>query len=232
MPSPPWLSPRRQRDPARIAACKVGNGAFDELLAYDGRFKGADGQYHVIEPEEIMPALGNPITADPGQAILDEIARSNGHIKFLESKLIAMDEAELVMTTDTIEESRSGGPGGSYELKRREHRQAISPWWALYERERRHFASVCAAAVRAGVEERRIRIAERQQDVLEAAFIAAIGDLGLDPHDTRIRKVLGARLQQAIEGNSPPPPPVVVNAERDPMPVPTSAPGGPKPVDF
>jgi hypothetical protein len=85
----------------------------------------------------------------------------------------------------------------------------------------------------AAVEERRIRIAERQQDVLEAAFVAAIADLGLDPHDSRVRKVLGARLQQAIEGGTSPVAPVSVPAERvvEAEPV-VLKPSGPKPVDF
>jgi hypothetical protein len=222
----------RDRDPSRVAARKIGKGTVDAMIRDGGRFQGLDGNIYTIPLEEAMPMLGSPIATDPGQGILEEIARSRGHIAFLERKLIEMDEAELVMTTDTIEEERSGGPGGGYSLKRKENRQAISPWWALYERERRHFASVCAAAVRAGVEERRIRIAERQQDVLEAAFVAAIADLGLDPHDSRVRKVLGARLQQAIEsGTSPSQPQVAVPAERviEAEPVINSR---PRPVDF
>jgi hypothetical protein len=177
--------------------------------------------------------MGTPVETDPGQGILDEIARSAGHIRWLEQKLIALDEAEVVQTEYHVSEERSGGPGGGYELRRRELRPEISPWWALYERERKHFASVCAGAVRAGVEERRIRIAERQQDVLEAAFVAAIADLGLDPHDSRVRKVLGARLQQAIEGGTSPVAPVSVPAERvvEAEPV-VLKPSGPKPVDF
>jgi hypothetical protein len=188
----------------------------------------------VIEPEEIMPALDRPIPTDPGVAIMNEIARSVGYIAYLERKVVELGEAELVTTEDSIEEERSGGPGGSYQLRRKESRQAVSPWWLLLERERKHLATVSSAAVRAGVEERRIRIAERQQDVLEAAFVAAIADLGLDPHDSRVRKVLGARLQQAIEGgNSPSQPKVAVPAERviDVEPVPVK-PSGPKPVDF
>jgi hypothetical protein len=69
--------------------------------------------------------------------------------------------------------------------------------------------------------------------VLEAAFVAAIADLGLDPHDSRVRKVLGARLQQAIEGGTSPVAPVSVPAERvvEAEPV-VLKPSGPKPVDF
>ena len=231
MPRGDGLVKTRDRDPSRIAARKVGKGTVDAMIRDGGRFQGLDGNIYTIPLEEAMPMLGSPIATDPGQGILEEIARSRGHIAFLEQKLIALDEAELVETTDVIEESRSGGPGGSYELRRREQRAAISPWWALYERERKHFASVCAAAVRAGVEERRIRIAERQQDVLEAAFLAAIADLGLDPHDSRVRKALGVRLQAAIEGGQVATPPVVVSAQREMEPV-IARPSGPKPVDF
>jgi hypothetical protein len=231
MPWHPGLVKTKDRDPSRLAARKIGKGTVDAMIRDGGRFQGLDGNIYTIPLEEAMPMMGTPVATDPGQGILDEIARSAGHIRWLEQKLIALDEAEVVQTEYHVSEERSGGPGGGYELRRRELRPEISPWWALYERERKHFASVCAGAVRAGVEERRIRIAERQQDVLEAAFVAAIADLGLDPHDSRVRKVLGARLQQAIEGGTSPVAPVSVPAERVAEPVPVK-PSGPKPVDF
>lgn len=233
----PWLMKTRGRNRRVLAETKVGEGPIDKMIADGGTFCVPGGAHVTFDLEELVPLLGQPIPVDPGQAVLEEIARSAGHVKWLESKLISMDEAELVRQDHYIDEERSGGPGGGYSLRRRETRPEVSPWWSLYERERKHFATVCAAAVRAGIEERKIRIAERQADMLEAAFIAAVTELGLDPHSSRVRQVIGKQLKLAIEGEIATPMDTILTAsEREAVPIevrqqPPTSPDI-KPVDF
>lgn len=234
---PPQLRPTRNRNALTVAETKVGKSPVDKMVTDGGAFCVPGGQHVTFDLEEVMPHMGSPIYIDPGAAILDEIARSAGHVKWLEGKLVSMDEAEIVIQEHLIDEERSGGPGGGYSLRRRETRPEVSPWWSLYERERKHFATVCAAAVRAGIEERKIRIAERQADMLEAAFIAAVTELGLDPHSARVRQVIGKQLRLAIEGDIATPIDVInTKAERVPEPIerskPTTPASGVAPVDF
>jgi len=111
-----------------------------------------------------------------------------------------MEEQDLVWgKVSEITETRTGGQGGDYNLVREEIRNEINAWWVMLERERKHYATVASQAVRAGLEDRRLKLAERGVDMLEAAFLAALGDVGLDPGDSAIRAAIGARLQQAIE---------------------------------
>lgn len=168
---------------------------------------------------------------------MEELARSRGYIRDLEEHVNSLQEQELVWgKVSQVDETRTGGQGGDYNLVREEIRNEINAWWVMLERERKHYATVASQAVRAGLEERRVRLAERSVDVLEAAVVAALQDAGFDPHDSGIRQALGIRLQQAIESGQ-----VIDGAlggavrESDPVVVSAERVGGEtplRPVDF
>lgn len=143
--------------------------------------------------------LGAPRDVDPGVALLEEVHRAAGHVAWLSVKVRELEESEMVWgQVMAVHESRRGGPGGDFELQREENRAAINVWWELYERERRHLANTAAAALKAGVEERRVRIAERAHDVLESAINRILQDLGHNPGDADVRHIVGTRLRDAI----------------------------------
>lgn len=173
---------------------------------------------------------------DPGEAVLEELARSRGFIRDLEAQVRSLEEQELVWgRVAKISESRSGGQGGDYDLVRKEMKAEASAWWTMLANERKHYASIAAHAVRSGIEERRVRLAERGMDVLEAAFVAALTDLGIDASDTRVRTAIGSRLQQAIEQGEviDSYATVVSSAEDAPVPVVSARADRPlQPVDF
>lgn len=175
--------------------------------------------------------LGAPRDVDPGVALLEEVQRSAGHVAWLEEKVRGLEESELVWgQVMAAHERRTGGPGGNYDLDREENRATINAWWELYERERRHLAAVASAALRAGVEERRVRLAERGYDVIEAALVSIIADLGHDPHDARVREIVGRRLRESItivdvtgsEDDQVTSLPAVFDRSRRPVPRPSS----------
>lgn len=58
---------------------------------------------------------------------------------------------------------------------------------------------ICTSALRAGVEERRVRIAERDGALMVKALTGALVDLGFDPGDDRVRKTLARHLEAAGE---------------------------------
>jgi hypothetical protein len=178
--------------------------------------------------------LGEPRDIDPGVALLEEIHRSAGHVQWLEEKVRGLEESELVWgKVVAVKENRVGGQGGNYTLKRTENRATINTWWDLYAKERDHLSRVCLAALKAGIEERRVRIAERGVDALEIALGAALKDLGLNPDDPKVRAVMGNRLREVVAADvfgdgmrkiidvqSD-----IVNVEREKVSVPHAAPG-------
>ena len=52
----------------------------------------------------------------------------------------------------------------------------------LYQAERRHLAAVSAAAIKAGVEERRIRITQEQGAMIARALRGILNELGVSEH--------------------------------------------------
>lgn len=156
--------------------------------------------------------LGAPREIDPAVALLEELHRSAGHVAWLRERVEELEESELVwgkvmQTTEEREvtghvEGDDGGKLGSYKLEREEHRAQINAWWDLYTRERKHLSAVSVSALKAGVEERRVRMYERSIDMLETIFTGAMGDLGIDANDPRVRRVLATRIRQAIEAGS------------------------------
>jgi hypothetical protein len=185
---------------SRAAGTHTGKGPVDTVLQ-KGYAEAADASR--IELELDMGMFGPPLPGDPGVLLMEELARANGHVRDIRKQIDDLEDQDLVWNKVLeLEESRSGGQGGDYSLARTEIRAEINQWWLLYERERKHMSTVAAACVRAGLEERRVRLAEKGVDRLEEAFIAALEDIGVDPHDGRVRAALGVRLQQAIEGGA------------------------------
>lgn len=163
--------------------------------------KGPIKNIDVVRKKNGMPHLGDPIEVDPGVALLQEIHRSAGHVAWLAAKVQSLREEEMVWGEKAVVDEESyGDDGRNYTIKRSEKRAEISKWYDIYEKERRHLASISTAALKAGVEERRVRLAERGVDALETAITLALQDLGIDPHTARARQAIGNRLKQALEG--------------------------------
>lgn len=170
-----------------------------------------------VEEKLGMAVFGPPAeAADPAEMIMTELQRSAGHVRDLENIIRQFEQTDLI-ETDTIqidEEKNGGGENGDYTLTRTEKRRQISLIWNLYERERKHLSSVASAAVKAGLELRRVRIAEAQLDRMQAAILLAMSDLGIDTGDSRVRTAIGTRLQELQSGGELTPEPIPVVAER------------------
>lgn len=120
---------------------------------------------------ELVVTYGLPIETTPEQAILDEVQRTAGHVRWLEQQVHAMTKGELVWG---MTKSKEGGDdAGTTE-------EAVPPvLLRLYQEERKHLVTVCAAAMRAGIEERRVKLAEQQGALVAQVIRAVLGDLDL-----------------------------------------------------
>lgn len=96
--------------------------------------------------------------ADPGETLLEEVRRCAGGVQWLSEKVAGLDAAELVDA---------------------EHGVAV--WVRLWQDERARLVDVCAAALRVGVEERMIRVAERQGAMIASVLEGIFRDLQLTP---------------------------------------------------
>ncbi len=131
--------------------------------------------------------LSVPIETDPGDALLGEVFRTCGWLATYES---AVQELALV---EGEHWGATYGPGGLATGEAKPHVLV-----ELLHRERRHLADVTSAALRANIDERRVRIVENQATMVHRAFEAALASIELDGTQRQTARVAyGRQLQLA-----------------------------------
>jgi len=139
-----------------------------------------------VAAEKELTRFGRKVEISPSMALLDEVRWTAGHVEYLRSKLQELSDTDLVSGAEQVVEV--GGEGLGTTGWKVTSRAAESVWYSLYMRERQHLVKVSAAAVRAGVEVRRVEL-EEQQGLLVASVVRRILDAvlteliarGLDP---------------------------------------------------
>jgi len=129
--------------------------------------KAAKRRLSEAKAEDEMRTLGARRDIMPGEALLEEVQWTAGHVAWLRERVQEVDQQALVFgRTKTVEDD--AGLVVTMEAK-------ASVWYTLYERERQHLITATSAALKAGVEERRVRLAEAQ-----GAQVAAVIQRVLD----------------------------------------------------
>jgi hypothetical protein len=129
------------------------------------------------ELENTIVTLGLPQDIDPGKALLDEIARTYGAVKWLEGKVRELEPEELVW--GRTQHEIGIGPEGP--IDKVTDKAEFNSWYKLYAEERDRLARVSALALKAGIEERRVRLAESQGDLVAQAIRSILDALNLTP---------------------------------------------------
>jgi len=155
--------------------CRMHGGASPQARAAAAkRVAEAEAQK---EMARAMVTLGSPVDVDPAKALLDEIAVTYGHVQWLRSKVQELSPGELVW--GVTQTDNGVGPQGPVDMTT--EKSAPNVWYSLYMTEREHLVKVSAAALRAGIEERRIKIAEDQGNMVAAVLQRILAALNLSP---------------------------------------------------
>ena len=135
-------------------------------------------QREIIQHE--AESLGLSIEQDPATAIINLVWRCVGDLTFYSSKVA---EEELLQV--------EVGPNGSKKL-------SAHPWTVLYHQAEDRLAQVSQAALRAGVEERKVRLAERDAQTIFTAIQSSLAQLGMNDSDmSRFRNIFAVELQKS-----------------------------------
>lgn len=138
------------------------------------KLHGGNTSSHVANVEKELASrsvitFGLPREVDPQQALLEEVHRTAGHVAWLQAKIASLPtDADLK------------------QLDKGERLERPAVWVEMYQAERKHQTRVAEAAIRCGIAERQVRLAEAQgaqlagvlRGVLDAVF-AALADAGL-----------------------------------------------------
>lgn len=138
---------------------------------------------------------GLPIVIDAHTALLQEIHRTQGHVTWLAQVVATIDQDGLVWG---LSEDVVGGKNHGKTFK-----AAPNIWLSLYQTERKHLASVSAAAIKAGIDERRLELEKNQSTAISTAFFAMLDALNLTDDQRVLALETFPRLLEQIgaEGN-------------------------------
>ena len=141
--------------------------------------------------------LGPAVRVDPADALLGEVHATAGHVAWLRDRVRDLDPAALAWGTVEASETVGGPNEGSTQVARAEP----SVWYVLYARERDRLVKVAAEAIKAGIEERRVRLAEQQGALVAEVIRRILGDLDLsDAQQERVPVVVPRHLRSITGG--------------------------------
>jgi nucleotide-binding universal stress UspA family protein len=145
--------------------CKIHGGGSPRVRAAARR------RLDLAAAQQAVVTLGLPRDITPTDALLEEVRWTAGHVDWLRQRIQELEKAD--MTWGVVRVKDGGDDRGTTE-------QAGPPvWYQLYERERTHLVKVCAAAIGAGIEERRVRLAEQQGALVAEAIRRILSRLDL-----------------------------------------------------
>lgn len=128
----------------------------------------------------LADVYGTPERVDPHQALLQELERTSGHVSWLFIKVNEVGSGDG--GTDNL--VGPVGEAGEDIKTGTTHHPNVEPsvWLRLYQEERKHLVSVAQACIKAGIEERRVQIAEAQGMMIARAIQGILKALGVADH--------------------------------------------------
>ncbi|MFB8182622.1 hypothetical protein ACFC8N_42865 [Streptomyces sp. NPDC055966] len=126
-----------------------------------------------------VATYGGKIETTATEALLDEVQWTAGHVAWLRERVQEIEDTatgtdgQHPLVWGKTREKTGGQDWGQTE------EATPNIWLRLYQEERDHLVKVSTAAIKAGIEERRVRLAEQQGQLVAQAIRAILDDLGL-----------------------------------------------------
>ena len=136
--------------------------------------------------------LGKPFMDDeehksPVDILLEEVQRTAAIVHWIESKMRDWAD-ELIDLQETHP--------GQFSTTVAATNEAL--WYAVYQRERAHLAKVAKLAIDAGIDERKVQLAEAQTDIMVRIIDAAFDRLELSNEQAaKVPTILGEVIRES-----------------------------------
>jgi hypothetical protein len=138
-----------------------------------------------------------PVDMDPRDGLLEEVARAAGWLRYWDQRVNDLEPEELA---GVLKKGRQYGSNSQGHVN-------VTTWEAgnhvvvlTWERARRDFVKVCKDAAQAGVEERRVKLAEEQGALLAEVVRAVVDGLGRSLDEPEVEQVVRGAMSQAMAG--------------------------------
>lgn len=148
-------------------------------------------QKHETNRKAVLYGLPQDVT--PSEALLQELARTQGHVLWLAGKVADIaDEKDL--TWGKIEETvRSGDEDHNWDETK--YSAAENNWLRMYKAERTHLVHVANTISKLGIAEAYVRVAAAQAQMFETALIKILDGAGIDKADPAIRTLVATTMR-------------------------------------
>lgn len=134
---------------------------------------------------QAMTTYGTPRDISPPAALLEEVARTAGHVDWLAGQVRALAPEALVWGPAKRDEIGAAEFPGTNETETAH----VHVWLDLYQKERKHLVDVSKAAIAAGIAERQVRLAEQHGRLIGDVLRRILGDPELALTDEQRRAV-------------------------------------------
>jgi hypothetical protein len=131
---------------------------------------------------ELVRTYGLPRDISPTDALLEEVRYTAGHVAWLREQVQALESGDLVWG------KREEAEKSATEFAGVDVTYAAMPniWLELYYRERKHLLDVTKAAISVGIEERRVRLAEAQGQMVAEIIRRILARLELNAQQSAL----------------------------------------------
>jgi hypothetical protein len=134
------------------------------------------------EARKAVVTFGLPRDISPAEALLEEVRYSAGHVAWLRQRVAELEADDLVWgVREEVEKNATEFQGTDTTSA-----AAVNVWLELYYRERKHLVEVTKAAISAGIEERRVRLAEAQGEIVVEVIRRILGRLELSESQSKL----------------------------------------------
>lgn len=141
-----------------------------------------------------MGVMGMPLSIEPQDAILECIRITAGAVAYASERVFELEQASAVGPTLWSRVTTVESEEGSETTETREGPPAVNIWIAVRDQEMDRLVQYSAAALKAGVQERLVKVAEGQAQQIADAMRRFAVALGHDPADPKVREGLRASL--------------------------------------
>lgn len=140
--------------------------------------------------EKVLRRFGEPIDTTPTEALLDAVRWTAGYVAWLREKVAAVSCDEKLIWGLTRRKIGGEDNGTTHEAKPNAWLELLGTW---HDR----LVKICAEAIKAGIEERRVRLAESQGQLVADVIKAILADLKLTPaQQAKAGEVVPFRLRE------------------------------------
>ncbi len=144
----------------------------------------AAAERRVKEREAMAGArlFGLPVDVDPAEALLEELHRTAGEVAWLGSIVAELEKDDAIwgMTREKV----GGDDRGTT------HEAGLNIWIQTWHAQRRHLTNVARECLKAGIEERRVQLAETQGAMLAGVVRAILNRLDLTTEQQQLVAVV------------------------------------------